>query len=150
MPENAYLQPLFSHLSEDGGANASLIPSLFQHVLPEILLPQGEAEVTVTGEIAPGVPLETSPQWIGRGRIVRGRFQVARHPVGLVVAVLVVGLSGRPEGTARVSVRGSVRGDGWILYAFSIFVGYQPQLLLRVWFLGKSRFAQAIKVFTDI
>ncbi len=40
------------------------VSSLLQHILFQILLPQVEARVTVTGEIAPGVSLETSPQWI--------------------------------------------------------------------------------------
>jgi len=53
--------------------NTLLIASLFQHVLFEVLLPQVEAEVAVVSEIAPGVPLETSPQWIGKGRTVKGR-----------------------------------------------------------------------------
>ena len=41
-----------------------LVSSLLQHILTEVMLPKVEAEVAVAGEIAPGVPLETSPQWI--------------------------------------------------------------------------------------
>ena len=54
---------------------SELVSSLLQHILFQILLPQVEARVTVTGEIAPGVSLETSPQWIWEGRIVKEQFR---------------------------------------------------------------------------
>jgi len=40
------------------------IASLLQHALSQVLLPQVEAKVAVTGKIASGVPLETSLQGI--------------------------------------------------------------------------------------